>query len=144
MRFLSPRVQLQLPQGVAPLRLEIAVPLIVVRQPAVGIQDLLVQTLALYQRPVLKLGTILQEEAVQELASIALDQLFQARRTDRRIFAAPATVLLARLKTRFELGEVKGKVTGAVELNGLARDEEMGRPGSLVADRLAQVEEGLP
>ena len=86
MRFLSPWVQLQLAQGVAPRRLKISVLLVIVRQVAVGIQDMLVQPLALHQRPLLKLGAIFQEEVLQELTAIELDQFFQPRSPDRRIF----------------------------------------------------------
>jgi len=106
-RFLSPRVQLQLPQGVAQRRLEIAVLLVIVRQVAEGIQGLLVQALALNQRPLLKLGAIFEKEAVQELCAIELDHFFQPCRPERWILDAPAPVLFARLKDRVELGEVQ-------------------------------------
>ncbi len=119
-RFLSPRVQLQLPRGVATRRLQVPVPLVIVRQVAAGVQDMLAQALALYQRPVLKLGTIFQKEVLQELTAIELDHFFQPCSTDRIIFDASAPVFFARMKNRVELGEVKRKVTCAVELNGIS------------------------
>jgi len=87
-RFLSPRVQLQLAQGVAPRCSKISVQLVVARQFAVGIQDLLAQALTLYQRPILKLGAIFQKKVLQELTAIELDYFFQPCSTDRRILDA--------------------------------------------------------
>jgi hypothetical protein len=58
---------------------------------------MLVQPLALHQRPLLKLGAIVQEEVLQELTAIELDQFFQPRSPDRRIFDVSAPDLFARV-----------------------------------------------
>lgn len=102
MRFLSPRVQLQLSQGMAPRRLKIPAQLVIVRQVAAGIHDMLVQSLTLYQRPLLKLGTIFREKALQEITAIQPDHFFQPYSTDRRIFDALAPVFFAGMKNRVQ------------------------------------------
>jgi hypothetical protein len=66
-----------------------------------------VQALALYQCPLLTLGTILHKEMLQELTALEPGHFFQPCSTERTVFDASAPAFFARIKNRFELGKVK-------------------------------------
>jgi hypothetical protein len=102
------------------------------------------QDFALNERPLLKLGVVVEKELLEKLAPVQVGRLLQVRRALSTRGRLGVLVCVTGREMGIESCHVEGMAARGVELNFTAGDDQEGRFGRPVADRLADIEEGLP